>query len=84
VMSPLFTGEGNQAPYTADYRNRENGLIYRMNPARGPDAALSKKLDLSRPDASNAAVLNGILWRDRMGDHPMPKPRHSVFPSATE
>jgi len=84
VMAPLFSGEGNQAPFTADYRNRDNGLIYRMNPERGRDAELSGKMDFSRPDAANAAVLNGILWRDRMGDRTMPQPRHSVLPSATE
>jgi hypothetical protein len=80
VMAPLFTGEGNQPPFTADYRNRDNGMIYRMNPEGGPDAALSERLDLSRPDASNAAVLNGILWRDRMGDRPMPPSRHGILP----
>ncbi len=80
VMAPLFTGEGNQPPFTAEYRNRDNGLIYRMNPTHGPDAAVSNKLDFSRPDAANAAVLNGILWRDRMGERPMPASRHTVLP----
>jgi hypothetical protein len=80
VMAPLFTGEGKQSPFTADYRNRDNGLIYRMNPDRGQDAALSNTLDFSRPDAANAAVLNGILWRDRMGGQPMPASRHGILP----
>ncbi len=80
VMAPLFTGEGNQPAFTADYRNRDNGLIYRMNPGRGRDAEVSRKLDFSRPDAANAAVLNGILWRDRMNERPMPTSRHSVLP----
>jgi hypothetical protein len=80
VMGPLFSGTGDQAPFTADWRNRENGLIYRMNPPRGPDAEESRKMDFSRPDAANAAVLNAILWRDRKGEVPMPAPRHSVVP----
>jgi hypothetical protein len=37
-------------------------------------------MNFSRPDAINTAVLNQILWRDRMGDTPMPTPKHTVFP----
>jgi hypothetical protein len=80
VMGPLFSGAGDQAPFTVDLRNRENGVIYRMNPPHGPDAEESRKMDFSRPDAANAAVLNAILWRDRKGHMPMPAPRHSVVP----
>jgi len=78
VMGPLFSGAGDQASFTADWRNRDNGLIYQMNPPHGRDAEESRKMDFSRPDAANAAVLNAILWRDRKGDKPMPAPRHSV------
>ncbi|HVO81322.1 MAG TPA: beta-propeller fold lactonase family protein [Terriglobales bacterium] len=80
VMAPLFTGEGNQLPFSADYRNRDNGLIYQINPARAAGSEESEKMDFSRPDAANAARLNAILWRDRKGDVPMPAPRHTVFP----
>lgn len=80
VMGPLFSGAGDQEPFTADWRNRENGLIYQMNPPHGPDAEESRKMDFSRPDAANAAALNAVLWRDRKGDVPMPPPRHSVVP----
>jgi hypothetical protein len=31
-------------------------------------------MDFSRPDAANAAQLNGILWRNEKGDAPMPMP----------
>ena len=31
MISTLFTGPGDQAPYAADYSNRENGLIYTAN-----------------------------------------------------
>jgi len=80
VMAPLFAGPGNQPPFTADWSNRDNGLIYRPNPARGQGAAESAKMNFSRPDAINTAVLNLILWRDRMGNTPMPAPKHTVFP----
>ena len=72
VMSYLFSGPGNQPPFTADWSNRDNGFIYQMNPPKGQGAAESAKMDFSRPDAVNPVVLNAILWRDRMGDVPMP------------
>jgi DNA-binding beta-propeller fold protein YncE len=80
VMAPLFTGPGNQPAFTADWSNRDNGLIYRTNPAKGHGAAESAKMNFSRPDAINTAVLNEILWRDRMGNTAMPAPKHTVFP----
>ena len=78
VMAPLFSGPGNQPPFTADWRNRDNGLIYQVNPPRGQGAKESARMDFSRPDAANPALLNRILWRDRKGNQPMPSPRHSV------
>jgi DNA-binding beta-propeller fold protein YncE len=79
LMAPLFSGAGTQPPFTADWKNRDNSLIYQMNPAKGQGAGESAKLDFSRPDASNPAVLNVILWRDRKGDQPMPAAQHKVF-----
>src|SRR5581483_5444503 len=38
VMGPLFSGRGDQKPFAVDWRNRDNGLIYRMNPPRGRDS----------------------------------------------
>jgi hypothetical protein len=35
-IAPLFAGEGDQPPYTADYSNRDNGLIYQANSPRSP------------------------------------------------
>jgi len=81
VVAPLFSGAGNQPPFTADWRNRDNGLIYQMNPPRGPGAQESSRMDFSRPDAANAQLLNAILWRDRKGNTPMPAPRHSMLAS---
>ena len=80
VMATLFSGVGDHGPYTADWRNRDNGLIYQMNDGKKPGAKQSAKMNFSRPDAANAAVLNKILWRDRMGSAPMPAPRHAILP----
>jgi hypothetical protein len=79
VMAPLFAGAGSQQGYTADYRNRENGLIYRVNPPHAPGAKASAAMDFSHADAADAATLNAILWKDRKGDQPMPAPRHKVI-----
>jgi len=83
VMAPLFSGPGAQPPFTADWRNRDNGLIYQMNPGKAPGGAQSAKMDFSRPDAVNTALLNRILWRDIKGNAPMPAPRHTIFPAKT-
>src|SRR5581483_184191 len=79
LMAPLFTGAGNQPAFTADTRNRDNGLIYEVNGPHRPGAEESSRMDFSRPDAINSAALNAILWRDRKGDAPMPAARHSSF-----
>jgi DNA-binding beta-propeller fold protein YncE len=82
VMGVLFSGPGNQPPYSADWRNRDNGFIYQVNPPKGQGAKQSAKMDFSRPDAAKAAVLNRILWRDRKGSVPIPPPRHAVLPAS--
>jgi DNA-binding beta-propeller fold protein YncE len=79
LMAPLFSGAGNQPPFTADWSNRDNNLIYQANPAKGQGAGESAKMDFSRPDAANPAMLNAILWRDRKGDQPMPAAQHKVL-----
>jgi DNA-binding beta-propeller fold protein YncE len=84
VMAPLFSGPGNQPPFNADWSNRENGLIYQINPKKGQGAKESARMDFTHPDAVNSAVLNAILWRDRMGDKPMPAEQHKVFPNKSQ
>jgi len=79
VMAPLFTGPGDQPPFKADPRNRDNGLIYRANAQNARDAKTSSALDFSVADAADTATLNAILWRDAKGDVPMPPPRHAVI-----
>ncbi len=81
VMAPLFTGAGEQLAFEADYRNRENGMIYQANAADAPGAKESAKLDLSHADAADTNVLNVVLWRAAKGKVPMPAPRHTVFPA---
>ena len=80
VMAPLFSGPGDQPPFIADWSNLDNGLIYQTNAAKGQGAAQSAKMNFSRPDVVNTAVLNLILWRDRKGSTPMPAPKHTVLP----
>jgi DNA-binding beta-propeller fold protein YncE len=77
VMAPLFSGSGEQPAFAADFRNRDNGLIYQMNTA---EWKAGKKMDFSHADAVDTTLLNKILWKDRMGDIPMPPPQHNVFP----
>jgi len=84
LMGPLFSGTGNQAAFTADWSNRDNGLIYQTNPEKGQGAKESARMDFSHPDAANPDVLNAILWRDRKGDQPVPAAQHKVFRDQTK
>jgi DNA-binding beta-propeller fold protein YncE len=77
LMAPLFSGPGTQPPYKADDKNLRSGLIYQVNGKKAPGAKESLRMDLSRPDAANAAQLNGILWRNEKGNVPMPVSRHA-------
>ncbi len=79
VMKHLFSGPGTQPAFTARYGNRAKGLIYKINPPHAPGAQASMRMDFTHADAADAAQLNAILWRDRKGDTPMPKPRHKVI-----
>jgi hypothetical protein len=76
LMAQLFSGSGDQPAYDADRRNLENKLIYQVN---AQDSAEAQLLDFSRPDASDAALLNRMLWEDRMGGRPMPAPRRAML-----
>jgi hypothetical protein len=77
MMAPLFSGPGTQVAFDADYRNRDNGLLYEVNTKEWKEG---KNLDFSHADAADSAVLNKFLWEDRMGDKPMPEPKFTVFP----
>ena len=75
VMSLMFSGEGSQPAFTADWSNRDNQLIYQVNPPHAKGSQESKAMDFSRPDAVNPQILNRILWQDRKGNTPVPAPR---------
>ena len=81
VMAAMFSGEGKQEAYEADWRNRDNGLLYRMNGPEAPGAAESAGMDFSRADAADAEALDRILWREAKGEAPMPAPRHEMIPA---
>jgi hypothetical protein len=72
MIGTLFTGAGDQAPYTADYANRENGLIYTANQRTAPGARESSKMDFTHEDHADPQKLNVILWKDAMGERPVP------------
>ena len=72
MISSLFTGAGDQAPYAADYTNRENGLIYAANQRTAVGARESSKMDFRHEDRADPRKLNVILWQDAMGDKPVP------------
>jgi DNA-binding beta-propeller fold protein YncE len=79
LMAPLFAGPGDQPPFKADYHNKDNGLIYRVNSPTAPGAKQSAAMDFSHADAADTPTLNAILWKDRKGNQPMPKVRHNVI-----
>lgn len=79
-MAPLFSGSGDHAPFTADRRNEQNGVIYKMNTPESPGAEQSSRMDFTEADKVDTATLNAILWRERRGNAPAPNPRHTVFP----
>jgi hypothetical protein len=72
LIAPLFAGAGDQPAFDADYTNRDNGLIYTANTPKAPGAKESSKMDFSHEDRADARKLNVILWRDAMGNKPVP------------
>jgi hypothetical protein len=72
LISTLFTGPGDQPAFNADYSNRDNGLIYTANAETAPGAKESMKMDFRHPDRAPAGKLNVILWKDAMGNAPVP------------
>jgi DNA-binding beta-propeller fold protein YncE len=72
LISTLFTGPGDQPAYTADYSNRDNGLIYAANSKGAVGAQESMKMDFRHADRAPTEKLNIILWKDAMGSEPVP------------
>lgn len=80
IMAPLFSRNGAQPAYNADYRNRDNKLIYTANAPKAAGARESSQMDFRHADQVDTALLNAILWRERKGNQPMPEPKHTMFP----
>jgi DNA-binding beta-propeller fold protein YncE len=72
LIAPLFTGDGSQPAFNADYSNRDNGLIYAANTPRSPGAKESSRMDFTHEDRAPTRKLNVILWKDTMGNKPVP------------
>ncbi len=72
MLGSMFTGPGDQIPFAADYRNRDNKLIYTANTKQAVGAAESMKMDFRHADHADARKLNVILWEDAMGSKPVP------------
>lgn len=72
LISTLFTGPGDQSPFAADYSNRDNGLIYEANKKTAVGAQESMKMDFRHADRAPTEKLNIILWKDAMGNQPVP------------
>jgi DNA-binding beta-propeller fold protein YncE len=77
AVAPLLAGPGDHPPFTADTRNRDNGLLYRTNAVTAPGSGASLGMDFTHADQVDTALLNAILWQDRKGDVPMPEARSS-------
>ena len=82
VIAPVFSGQGDQPVFKADYRNRENGMIYQANTKNAPGAKESAAMNFSVADAADTQTLNAILWRAAKGAAAVPEPRHTVFPAS--
>jgi hypothetical protein len=72
MMGSVFTGSGEQPAFTANFANRDNGLIYTANIKTAPGAKESSKMDFRHADRADAQKLNVILWKDAMGDSAVP------------
>jgi hypothetical protein len=72
LIGSLFTGPGDQKPFAADTSNRDNGLIYTANAKTAVGAKESAKMDFTHADRAPVQKLNIILWKDAMGEAPVP------------
>jgi hypothetical protein len=67
----IFAATADLRPYQALTPEQPLGDT---NPAAGPAAQQSLRLDFSAPDAADAAALNAILWQSLKGGAPYPRP----------
>jgi hypothetical protein len=71
-IASLFEGAGDQPPFDAEYENRDSGMIYEVNSTRAPGSKQSGRMDFRHEDRADPRLLNVILWRDAMGNRPLP------------
>jgi hypothetical protein len=72
LIGSEFTGPGDQKPFSVDWVNRDNGLIYTANAPTAVGAKESAKMDFTHADRAPVQKLNVILWKDAMGNAPVP------------
>jgi hypothetical protein len=72
LIGSEFTGPGDQKPFTVDWVNRDNGLIYTANAPTAVGAKESARMDFTHADRAPVEKLNVILWKDAMGNAPVP------------
>jgi DNA-binding beta-propeller fold protein YncE len=81
LIASEFSGPGDQPPFTADYSNQQNGLIYQANPplkalaansAAAQGERASMKMNFRHADRADSSKLNIILWQNAMGNAPIP------------
>lgn len=70
----IFCSEPDLRPYDAIKPAVD---LDEKNPAETPEAKASAKLDFSKPDAADEAILNRVLWKVVKGDAPMPEPKRA-------
>ncbi len=72
LESPEFSGSGDQPPYQVDDSNQKNGLIYKANSVHSYGAKQSARMDFDHEDRAPVRELNVILWKQAMGNKPVP------------
>lgn len=68
-LREIFTDKPDLTPYVA---LKSQHSLEELNPAKGPDAQASLKLDLDRVDAADEDAFNRILWHLIKGSQPYP------------
>jgi len=69
ALHEIFTNKPNLTPYAAA---KPEQSLNELNPAKGPAAEASLKLDLDRVDAADEDSFNRILWNLIKGVQPYP------------
>ena len=68
MIGSEFSGAGDQAAFVADYRNRDNGLIYTANEKTAAGAKESSKMDFRHADRADRAEAERYSMEGRDGE----------------